>query len=376
MAQRLLDVIEWVPADPSAIVGKVPESGQADIRVGAQLIVRETQCAVFFRDGKALDVFGPGRHTLSTANVPILSEFMSRFTGGHNVFSAEVYFVNQQVLTDLKWGTPNPIDLKDPDLGWVQLRAFGTFSVRIEEPQLFVNTLVGAQGLYSTQTLNNFLKGSIRTRLNDLLTTTFQSYASIRSNLDELAAAMKVKVRDDFGKYGIGLRDFFIQDVSVPEEIQEAFRLRARMGALGVQNYMQLKAADAMGDMAKNPGTGGEGMQMGAGLGMGMMMPQMMQQAMGGAMMQQPMAPQQMAPQQMAPQQPMQAAPAAAPAAPAAPAMVECPGCKTQVPQGAKFCMGCGSQMPQAAGPAPCTKCGTELPAGARFCFSCGNQMG
>lgn len=374
MAQRLLDVIEWVPADPSAIVGKVPESGQADIRVGAQLIVRETQCAVFFRDGKALDVFGPGRHTLTTANVPILSEFMSRFTGGHNVFSAEVYFVNQQVLTDLKWGTPNPIDLKDPDLGWVQLRAFGTFSVRIEEPQLFVNTLVGAQGLYSTQTLNTFLKGSIRTRLNDLLTTTFQSYASIRSNLDELAAAMKVKVRDDFGKYGIGLRDFFIQDVSVPEEIQEAFRLRARMGALGVQNYMQLKAADAMGDMAKNPGTGGEGMQMGAGLGMGMMMPQMMQQAMGGAMMQQPMAPQ----QQMTPQQPVPAAPAAAPvpAAPAAPPMVECPNCKTQVPQGAKFCMGCGSQMPQAAGPAPCTKCGTELPAGAKFCFNCGNQMG
>ncbi len=375
MAQRLLDVIEWVPADPSAIVGKVPESGQADIRIGAQLIVRETQCAVFFRDGKALDVFGPGRHTLSTANVPILSEFMSRFTGGHNVFSAEVYFVNQQVLTDLKWGTPNPIDLKDPDLGWVQLRAFGTFSVRIEEPQLFVNTLVGAQGLYSTQTLNTFLKGSIRNRLNDLLTTTFQSYASIRSNLDELAAAMKVKVRDDFGKYGVGLRDFFIQDVSVPEEIQEAFRLRARMGALGVQNYMQLKAADAMGDMAKNPGSGGEGMQMGAGLGMGMMMPQMMQQAMGGAaMMQQPTAPQ----QQMAPQQPMQAAPAAAPvpAAPAAPPMVECPNCKTQVPQGAKFCMGCGSAMPQAAGPAPCTKCGTELPAGAKFCFNCGNQMG
>jgi len=369
VAQRLLDVIEWVPRDPSAIVGKVPESGQADIRVGAQLIVRESQCAVFFRDGKALDVFGPGRHTLSTANVPILSEFMARFTGGHNVFSAEVYFVNQQVLTDLKWGTPNPIDLTDPDLGWVQLRAFGTFSVRIEEPQLFVNTLVGAQGLYTTQTLNTFLKGSIRTRLNDLLTTTFKSYASIRANLDELAAAMKVKVRDDFGKYGIGLRDFFIQDVSVPEEIQEAFRLRARMGALGVQNYMQLKAADAMGDMAKNPGTGGQGMQMGAGLGMGMMMPQMMQQAMGGAMMPQPG-------QMQAPPVVPQAAAPAAPVAPAPAPTVACPGCQAQVPQGAKFCMACGNAIPQPAGPAPCAKCGTELPAGAKFCFSCGTPKG
>lgn len=366
MAQRLLDVLEWLPSDPAAIVGRVPESGQADIRVGAQLIVRETQCAVFYRDGKAMDVFGPGRHTLSTANVPVLSEFMSRFTGGHNVFSAEVYFVNQQVLTDLKWGTPNPIDLKDPDLGWVQLRAFGTFSVRIDEPQLFVNTLVGTQGLYTSQTLNQFLKGSIRTRLNDLLNTTFQSYASIRGNLEELAAAMKVKVRDDFGKYGISLRDFFIQDVSVPEEIQEAFRLRARMGALGVQNYMQLKTADALGDMAKNPGGGGQAMQMGAGMGMGMMMPQMMQQAMmGGGMMQQPGMVQQ--PQAAPP--PVQAAPPAAPT-------VECPGCKASLPQGAKFCLNCGNPVPQAPVPSACGKCGTELPAGAKFCFSCGNKMG
>jgi O-acetylhomoserine (thiol)-lyase len=172
-----------------------------------------------------MDVFGPGRHTLSTANIPVLTEFISRFTGGgSNVFAAEVYFVNQQVLTDLKWGTPNPIDLKDPDLGWVQLRAFGTMSVRVEDPQLFVNTLVGTRPEYTAKDLNATLKGAIRTRLNDLLSTTFQSYARIRSNLDELVAAMKVKVKDDFGKYGVSLRDFFIQDVSVPEEIQAAFR--------------------------------------------------------------------------------------------------------------------------------------------------------
>lgn len=370
---RIIDVVEWAPTDPNAIVGRVPESGQADIRVGAQLIVRESQAAVFFRDGKAMDVFGPGRHTLTTANVPILSEFMSRFTGGHNVFAAEVYFVNQRVMTDLKWGTPNPIDMKDPDLGWVQLRAFGTFSVRVSEPQLFVNTLVGAQGLYSAQSLNQFLKGSIRNRLNDLLGTTFQSYGTIRSNMDELAAAMKVKVRDDFGKYGVELRDFFIQDISVPEEIQEAFRLRARMGALGVQNYMQLKTADAIGDMAKNPGAGGQTMQMGAGMGMGMMMPQMMAQAMGGMM--NPM--QQQAPQP--PQPPMQGAPAGgatqAGAAAPAPAGVECGNCKSPLPAGAKFCLNCGTPVPQAPQPAPCSKCGTELPPGAKFCFNCGNKM-
>jgi len=281
----MLEVIEWSDYHPNMLVKRVPESGPADIKWGAQLIVREAQCAVFFRDGKALDVFGPGRHTLETGNLPLLSNVVKHVSGGHNVFTAEVYFVNQSVLTEMKWGTPNPIDMKDPDLGWVQLRAFGTFSVKIEEPQLFVNTLVGAQRMYTHQTLNNFLKGSVRTKLNDLVGTTFESYAKIRSNLDEMAAAMKIKVRDDFGKYGIELRDFFIQDVSVPEEIQEAFRLRAKMGALGMQGpaaYQQYQAANAMRDMAQNEGAGGGMMSAGAGLGMGMMMPGMMQQHMGG----------------------------------------------------------------------------------------------
>ncbi|MEW6282201.1 MAG: SPFH domain-containing protein, partial [Candidatus Eremiobacterota bacterium] len=341
------------------------------------LVVQESQAAVFFRDGKALDVFGPGRHTLSTANMPVLTDFLqAALTGGKTVFQAEVVFVNQRILTDLKWGTPNPIDMKDPDLGWVQLRAFGTFSVRISEPQLFVNTLVGAMGYYTSQALNQFLKGSLRTHLNDLVGTAFESYAKIRSNTEELAAAMKVKVRDDFAKYGIELRDFFIQDISVPEEIQEAFRMRARMGALGVQNFMQYKAAEAMGDMARNQGAGGAAMSMGAGMGMGMIMPQMMQQqmapgmmGMGGMPMQQGMMPmQQQMPMQQMPVQP-QAPPAQAPG-------VACPSCKTEVPQGAKFCLNCGTAMPP---PMPavvtCPGCQAQLPAGARFCANCGTKL-
>lgn len=279
----LIEVLEWVDYHPDMIVKRVPESGPGDIKFGANLIVRETQTAVFFRDGKALDTFGPGRHVLSTANLPMISKAVEHITGGHNLFTAEVYYVNQRIFTDMKWGTPNPLDMKDPDLGWVQLRAFGTFSVRINDPQLFVNTLVGAQNLYTTKTLNNFLKGSIRTHLNDLVGTTFESYAKIRSNVEELAAAMKIKTRDDFGKYGIELRDFFIQDVSVPEEIQEAFRMRAKMGALGIQGpnaYTQFQAANAMTKMAENEGAGGAMMNAGMGMGMGMMFPQMMQQHM------------------------------------------------------------------------------------------------
>lgn len=344
---RYLDVIEWRPSDPDALVGRVPESGPADIRMGAQLIVRESQSAIFYRDGAALDTFGPGRHTLTTGNIPLLTEVVQRFAGGSNVFAAEVYFVNQQVLTELKWGTPNPIDLKDPDLGWVQLRAFGTLSVRVEDPQLFVNTLVGTRPEYTKKDLNNFLKGSIRTHLNKLISTTFQSYASIRNNLEDLVAAMKIKVKDDFGKYGISVRDFFIQDVSVPEEIQQAFRKRATMGALGVGSYKEMQMADALRDMAQNQGTGGAGMSM----GMGMMMPQMMMQSMQQQSMQQPM-------QQAAPQQAMQT----------------CSACQAQIPASTKFCPQCGAKV-MPAGMIPCPNCQNPVPAGSRFCPNCGGQV-
>lgn len=286
-SEGLLDVLEWTDYNPDQIIRRIPESGPGDIKFGAQLIVRETQTAVFYREGKAMDTFGPGRHTLSTANLPLIEGAIKHVAGGHNVFTAEVYFVNQRPFTDMKWGTPNPLDMKDPDLGWVQLRAFGRFTVRVEDPKLFVDTL--GHRYPTTPGLNQFLKGSVRTHLNDLVGTTFESYAKIRSNVEELSAAMKVKVRDDFGKYGVEVRDFFIEDVSVPEEIQEAFRMRAKMGALGLQGpaaYTQFQAANAMTKMAENQGAGGNMMSAGMGMGMGMMFPQMMQQAVAPGMQQ------------------------------------------------------------------------------------------
>ena len=379
---RYLDVIEWRPTDPSALVGRVPESGPADIRFGAQLIVRESQAAVFFRDGQSMDVFGPGRQTVATADIPIVAEWLQRFTGGgHNVFSAEVYFVNQAVQTDLKWGTPNPIDLQDPDLGWVQIRAFGTMSVRIEDPQLFINTLVGTQGGYNAATLNKLLKSSVQNRLGDLFATNFKSYATIRRNQDELAAAMKVKVKDDFAKYGVGLRDFFISDVSVPEEIQEAFRKRATMGALGV-NYMQMQAADAMRDAANNQGTGGSTMSAGLGMGMGMMMPGMMQGAMmqPGMMqpgMMQPGMQQGMMQPGMMQQGMMQPGMMQQPVQQPQQAMLTCGQCRAQVHEGTKFCPQCGGKIvpPAPAGSMPCPGCGKPVPEGTKFCPECGTKI-
>ena len=384
---KLIDVIEWQDYNPDILVQRFPSEGMGDYKFGSQLIVRESQTAVFYRDGKALDTFGPGRHTLSTANLPIIEDLVKKVTGGSNVFSAEVYFINQRIFTDLKWGTPNPIDLKDPDFGWIQLRAFGTFSIRIEEPQLFVSTLVGGQRLYTTQALNNYLRGSLRTHLNTLLNTNFQSYATIRGQLENLAAAMKVKVRTDFSKYGVDLRDFFVEDVSIPEEaqkmiqkVQEAYATKQSMEALDMQKYMQYQTANSMVEMAKNPGTAGGAMQMGAGLGMGMMYPQMMAQQMGyppqqgygppppgyGYPPQGYGPPPGYPPQQGYPQQgyPPQGA------QPGYPPQGAQPG---YPPQGAQ--PGYAPPPPQQAELVPCPKCNNGCQPGARFCMNCGNPV-
>lgn len=365
MAARVIDIIKFDDPTGEVIVHKEPQSN-ADIQYGAQLIVHETQAAVFFKDGRALDVFGPGRHTLTTNNVPLLANVVDKITqGGKTPFTAEVYFVSTKILQDMKWGTPSPIDLMDPDLGIVQLRAFGTYSIKIVDPQLFVNTLVGSQGAMDSRSVSKFLKGAILTRFNDLIGEQFKSYFKIRRDFDELSAAMKFKVKEDFEKYGIEIRDFFIRDVSVPEEIQEAFRERAKMGALGdMGKFMQYKTASAIGDMAQRPaGGGGDPMNAGMGLGMGMMMPQMMSQAMSSAMGGQAMG------QAAQPQAQAQAPQGAV----TPPSVISCPNCQAQIPRGSKFCPECGK--PTAPPKPKCPNCQAEYTPGAKFCANCGHKL-
>ncbi len=363
---RVIDVIQFTDPTGNTIVHKEPQY-DADIQYGAQLIVRETQAAVFFKDGRALDVFGPGRYTLTTNNIPLLASVVEKLThGAKTPFQAEVYFVSTKVFNDMKWGTPSPIDLMDPDLGIVSIRAFGTYSIKIVDPQLFINTLVGTQGAMDTKAVEKFLKGAILTRFNDLIGEQFKSYFKIRRDFDELSAAMKFKVKEDFEKYGIEIRDFFIRDISVPEEVQEAFKERARMGALGdMGKFMQYKTATAIGDMAKKPAAGGgDPMQAGMGLGLGMMMPQMMGQAMQSAMGGAPMGVSQgqTMPQAQAPQ-----------GAPVPPATMECPSCHAQIPVGSKFCPNCGK--PTAPSKPKCPNCGMEYNPGAKFCPNCGHPL-
>ncbi len=279
---RIIDVIEAPDMGPNDLVVRVPEYGPGDFRLGSQLIVRESQAAVFYRDGKSLDVFGPGRHTLTTANLPVLSRLLRLATDGKDIFTAEVYFVNMREFTDLKWGTPEPIALRDSDLGLVRLRAFGQYTMQVADPKRFVDQFVGTQGLYRTAQIADYLRGVIISRLTDVLGENMSSILDLPRLFDELSAALRAKLQDDFQAMGLALKQFRIISISPTEETAKAIDERASMGAIGDMNkYMQFKAARAIGDAAQQPGGGaGEGLGMGAGIGMGMGMAGMISQAM------------------------------------------------------------------------------------------------
>jgi len=298
MAKRVFDVIEYMDESRQEIVHRFPERGSGDFRIGSQLIVRESQTAVFFRDGKALDVFGPGRHTITTANIPLLVDLVGKAFSGETPFKAEVYFVTTRELLDMKWGTPEPITIRDAVLRMARLRAFGTYAVQIADAQLFVNKIVGTQSLTRTSDVEKFLRSIIITKLTDLLGEMERSILDIPAMMEELAAGVRAKAADDFAARGIDLTSVYIESISPTEETAKAIDEAAAMGAIGdMTAYMQFQAARAMRDAAQQQGEAGgltgAGVGLGAGAGMGMAMAQMMNQAM-----QQPQQPQQQAPQQ------------------------------------------------------------------------------
>lgn len=290
MGARIIDVIEWPDQGPADIVQRVPEQGQGDIRLGSQLIVRPSQVAMFVRSGTAQDKFVEGRHTLTTYNLPLITTLLKLATNDKTPFPAEVYFVTTKDFIDMKWGTPSELTVRDSELGMVQIRAFGTYSMAIQDPGQFINQVVGVRGLLTTNDINDYLRSILLSEI----AATFGSAMKGKSLLDlaaiqgELGNAVCAAAQDDFAAVGIRLKKVYVVQVTPNEEIAKAISQRAAMGALGT-NYMEYQAGQAMRDAAKNDASGAAGL--GAGLGAGMGIGQAMAGAMAAGMQrQQPQA--------------------------------------------------------------------------------------
>ncbi len=335
-----LEVLEWFDESGEEMAHRLPPEGSADIKFGAQLIVRESQRAVFFNGGKVRDVFGPGRHTLSSKNLPLITRALALPWGFTSPFRCEVYFLNEKTFTDLKWGTREPVIFHDRRLGSVRLRAYGQTTFRIVDPEPFIHKLVGTQGSYTTSDLTDYLRDVVIARLNDYLGENLDSVFDLPALYDETGVALKEKLEGDFSKYGLELVDFFITAITPPEEVASMVDTQGGLALVDdMPRYMQYQLAKAI---RKGPGEaegGSQTMDAGMGLGLGMLVPGMLAGGLKSATAQ---------------------------------ATVQCPACHASVAP-SRFCSSCGHALkPVEAVDSVCAECQEKLPKGASFCPSCG----
>lgn len=274
---EFIDIIQWLDDDPETIVYRF-ERYNNQIKYGAKLTVREGQVAVFVNQGKMADVFVPGMHTLETKNLPILSTLLGWKYGFNSPFVAEVYFVKTTRFTDQKWGTREPITVRDADFGIVRLRCFGTYDFRVADAGKFIREVVGTDGRFTIDQITNQVRNIIVARMSDALAESKKPFLDMAANLNEFGDFLSKQIRPEVENYGLELPKFLVENISVPEAVQQAIDQRASMGAVGnLQAYTQFQAAHAIGDAAMNPGgLAGAGVGLGAGYAMAQQMGQAM----------------------------------------------------------------------------------------------------
>ena len=335
-----LENIEWFDESGNELVHRLPEGGSGEIKYGAQLTVRESQAAVFFYKGKACDCFGPGRYTLRSGNLPLITKILSIPWRGDSPLRAEVYVVNLKHFTNNKWGTRNPVAFRDSELGLIRLRAHGIFNIQIVQPVLFINSLVGTMGRMSTDSISSYLKQVIISRFNDYLGETLDTIFNLPGRFDQLSDELQKRLAGDFANYGLRLSELYITSITPPPEVQSAIDDRGRMELISdMEKLMKLKAAMAMEKASVNQGEAGAGL----GLGMGMLLPSMFA---GSGVQHSPHHQE-----------------------PAPPSHTQCPDCLNTIPADARFCPLCGHQVILLL---RCEHCGKNITPKAKFCSQCG----
>ncbi len=319
---QFIDVIEWTDSSANTMVYRFNKEGN-DIMMGAQLTVRESQVAVMVNEGRIADVFGPGRYQLSTQNMPIMTMLQSWRYGFDSPFKAEVYFINTRQFLNCKWGTSNPVMMRDTEFGVVRLRAFGIYSFSVADPVVFLKQVFGTSQLFTTEGVTEHLKRLIISSLSDILAQSKIPALDLAANYDELSGYARNSLAPRFTELGLALNTFAIENISLPAEVEQAMDRRTSMGVVGDLNkYAQYQAAESIRDAAKNT-NGAAGL--GAGFGAGAAISQMMQNQNAPAF-------------QQAPQPTVQAS--------AADGETKfCPECGKKIPRSAKFCPECGTKQ-------------------------------
>ena len=318
-----------------------------EIMMGAQLTVRESQVAIFVNEGEIADIFEPGRYELQTSNMPILTALKSWKYGFNSPFKSDVYFVNTKQFLDMKWGTSNPVMMRDAEFGMIRLRAFGIYSFKVSDPKTFLKEVFGTAALFTVDGVEGQVKRTLVSGLSDAIAESKIPALDLAANYDELANFAMQSINPKLASLGLTLCSFVIENISLPEEVEKSMDKRTSMGVLGnLDQYAKYQAAEAMREAANNENGGGMA-GMGVGMGAGAAMGQMFAQSLNNT-----------------------AAPAAP--APAAAAGAVCSACGAAIVAGSKFCPECGAK--QNAG-AFCTSCGKEIPAGTKFCPECGAKQ-
>lgn len=355
--KQLLKVIEWEDDSKDTMVYRYPLTDRDEIMNSSTLVVRPSQVALFVHKGQICDVFAPGTYKLATENIPLITKILALPTGFDSPIKAEVYYVNTKQFAGQKWGTQNPIMMRDAEFGAVRLRAFGNYSIKVDNPKKFMEEVFGTNSLFTVNELFAQVKPMVVEAFSDAVAESKISALDLAANYKEFSKTIVDTSVEAFSAFGLKLCSVTIENISLPENVEKALDERSSMGIMKdeMATYTQYQAANAMRDAANNP-NGNNMAGMGVGIASGMAMGNIFAQSMAQTAQAQP-AP--------------QAAPAAAAAAPAG-ATCACPNCGSQVAKGTKFCPECGNKMPVAKF---CPNCGTKLNDGAKFCPECGEKL-